>query len=423
MSVNPPRQPSLFGDEPDNEPSALIALAAVSQPRTPAQRSFNRLIERIGRLRESLMAWDTYIPRFQQRLHTDLMPIEDAIKAAQRRLVFQLDVMLAVTDKSERLSRAHDRKVRDLLLHLADEVLKAGPDPEVEAAYDRHGELPHAEQRQFDAEFDKAMAEDIFGPDAAKGHDAKSTEDPLHYAGDSFAENAQDRHRAKAEHGRRRTSRRQDAAQARAAAAREAATLSVREVYRRLARTLHPDREPDPTARERKTLLMQRANQAYEKNDLLTLLTLQLETEQIDAGTLASLPAERIAQYNLVLKEQVSALEAQIEERIVPFRIEFDLMIGTVTPQLVDQALSARVVEAEVLRKDIDRTTKQLADPRTRRAALKDLPDVAAEHDDYEEIAAFAEMMVEMGVELAAARERKAPKSKPKGKKGKRKKR
>ena len=47
---------------------------------------------------------------------------------------------------------------------------------------------------------------------------------------------------------------------------------SIREVYRKLAGALHPDRESDPQERERKTALMQRVNQAYAKNNLLQLL-------------------------------------------------------------------------------------------------------------------------------------------------------
>ena len=40
-------------------------------------------------------------------------------------------------------------------------------------------------------------------------------------------------------------------------------SLSIREVYRKLVSALHPDREPDPQERARKTALMQRVNQAY----------------------------------------------------------------------------------------------------------------------------------------------------------------
>ena len=60
------------------------------------------------------------------------------------------------------------------------------------------------------------------------------------------------------------------------------ASRSLRAVYRQLASALHPDREQDERERQRKTRLMQRVNVAYGKQDLLQLLTLQLEIEQID---------------------------------------------------------------------------------------------------------------------------------------------
>jgi curved DNA-binding protein CbpA len=42
----------------------------------------------------------------------------------------------------------------------------------------------------------------------------------------------------------------------------------VREVFRKLASELHPDRETDPAEHARKTELMQRVNQAYKAGDL-----------------------------------------------------------------------------------------------------------------------------------------------------------
>lgn len=52
--------------------------------------------------------------------------------------------------------------------------------------------------------------------------------------------------------------------------------------------------EPDPAERERKTALMQRANEAYANKNLLQLLELQLELEHIDAAHLANLAPERL---------------------------------------------------------------------------------------------------------------------------------
>lgn len=46
-------------------------------------------------------------------------------------------------------------------------------------------------------------------------------------------------------------------------------SLSIRELYRKLASALHLDRESDLQERKWKTALMQRANHAYSKNNLL----------------------------------------------------------------------------------------------------------------------------------------------------------
>ena len=95
--------------------------------------------------------------------------------------------------------------------------------------------------------------------------------------------------------------------------AAQQASQSVREVYRKLASSLHPDREPDPAERVRKTALMQRANQAYADNKLLDLLQLQLEAEHIDAAHLARVSEERLQHYNRVLTSQYQELQVEVQ--------------------------------------------------------------------------------------------------------------
>lgn len=87
----------------------------------------------------------------------------------------------------------------------------------------------------------------------------------------------------------------------------------MRDIFRKLASALHPDRETDAQQRKVKTALMQKANQAYAANDLLALLELQLQIEQIDASHIASASAERLKHYNKVLGEQLAELKAEIE--------------------------------------------------------------------------------------------------------------
>jgi hypothetical protein len=95
---------------------------------------------------------------------------------------------------------------------------------------------------------------------------------------------------------------------------------SLRELMRKLASALHPDREPEPKERERKTELMKRVNEAYERNDLLTLLSLQLEIEQIQTDDIAKFSDERIKQYIRVLEDQLRTLrdeQADIRQSIL----------------------------------------------------------------------------------------------------------
>lgn len=117
---------------------------------------------------------------------------------------------------------------------------------------------------------------------------------------------------ARAAHHRARQ-RKPSAQERQAQAAAQQASQSVRAVYRKLASALHPDREPDPAERARKTVLMQRANQAYADQQLLELLQLQLEIEHIDAAHLARASEERLQHYRHILSTQLQELQAEVQ--------------------------------------------------------------------------------------------------------------
>lgn len=94
----------------------------------------------------------------------------------------------------------------------------------------------------------------------------------------------------------------------------EDAKAALRSIYRQLASALHPDREPDPVERERKTALMGQANAAYERGDLMALLRLQLQAEQVDAAQIARMADDKLAALSLLLKDQVATLEGELND-------------------------------------------------------------------------------------------------------------
>lgn len=91
---------------------------------------------------------------------------------------------------------------------------------------------------------------------------------------------------------------------------------SLKTVYLKIASIIHPDREPDESKKAEKTELLQRANEAYEQEDLFFLLKLQLEVEQSKNGSNKGLSTEQVKFYQQALEAQSQALKKQIQELI-----------------------------------------------------------------------------------------------------------
>jgi hypothetical protein len=88
---------------------------------------------------------------------------------------------------------------------------------------------------------------------------------------------------------------------------------NIKTIYKQLAKTLHPDLEPDETLRKEKEIVMQQLTAAYENEDLHTLLKLELQWIYKESNHLNELSNDKLTLYNDVLKEQVEELEFQLD--------------------------------------------------------------------------------------------------------------
>ena len=388
---------------------------ATPRRRTPLsreQKAFNRLAGKVRRLREALADWQEYTGRYDARVNGEMQPAEAALRDAQRRLARRLDELARATARGERLSRAQRRAVGQHIVLLAAEILQhGGPDPEVEALHDTYADMPHSELQRAELDEIEGMLGEILGDDALAGHRARSAEELFAHAREYMEAEA----RADAPHAGPGTSRARRAA-ARKATERDEALGTVRAIWRRLASAVHPDREPDPTERARKTVLMQRANEAYKRNDVLTLLSLQVELEQIDADHLASAPPQRLKHFLTVMKEQAAALEEELEECLVPFRVMLDRPSGMLRPEMVERALDEELAQMGSVTQGIEEDLARFDDPHQRRALLdalvaeeagrlayEDFDDLDGLPADDDAIAAIADIL------MAEYREQRVP--------------
>jgi len=294
-----------------------IYTRAGSAALTPEQKRFNTLIRQIDQARRTLAAWQEHTPLYAQAYAQLIVPLSKELADEQRLWCFELDRVLAQPG----WTKAERATLCELLCDAAGELLSEGdePDAALRALFDKHAEVDFDTEQQRSRLALKDMVEAMTGMDL--GDDEIESEAELF---GRMQQGLADDEPAPADAPARSKSK----AQQRREAEAKLATQSVREVFRKLASVLHPDRETDATQRAAKTALMQKANQAYAANDLLTLLELQLQVEQVDAGHIAQASAQRVRHYNKVLAEQLDELQAEIGRIEMGFRMDFGLEPG-----------------------------------------------------------------------------------------------
>lgn len=323
----------------------LVAIATPGTPATREQKTFNRLIGQIQRKREELADWQTWLTGHAERVAAEYQPLQRRQYDVELRLARRLDAVLE-PGSGARLRKPQRETFRRYLGERIHELLDAeGPaEDELATLLRKHTgddiDALREEERQFEKELAETMLGDIFGEDLLDGHQGDDADSLFRHVGDRL----RDRERGPERAGQPRGKRAQAAAERRAQAEREA-SQSVREIFRKLASSLHPDRERDPAERARKTELMQQVTRAYQDNDLLQLLTLQIRIEQIDAGHLAGLPDARLKHYNAVLRDQAAALDDEIAALLHPLAMEMQILDLRPRRSDLERELRARVAQ------------------------------------------------------------------------------
>ncbi len=318
-----------------------IAPTDVSRALTPEQKRFNALINKIEVARATLLAWQDGGAQYGQSYAQAVLPLEDELWEARRQWVFTLD---ALCEQPGRLTQIERTTASDLVRDRAGALLSSdSSDAELKAVFAKHSVTDFDTEHKEFLRALKGMSEFATGLDLGDDQNITSEDDLLQRLHQGM------RARIAAEEEIRETDaprRRQSAAQKKREAEAQLATQSVREIFRKLASALHPDRETDLAQREIKNALMQEVNQAYARNDLLTLLELQLRIEQVDAGHMAKADSKQVKHYNKVLREQLTELEAQIDAAEMQFRMQFNLEPGWgLNPRKLGGVLESEIKE------------------------------------------------------------------------------
>jgi hypothetical protein len=299
-----------------------MANHGIVQTPSKGQKSFNALIGRIEERRAALAVWEAFDADFRRKYNDEFVPLRQSFDAVRIKLVHRLDQSHDIKG----LTKAERQMIAELISHVAGDLLASMDDPGIAEVYRRYN--------ASDAEVESVAA---VSPDDVIRHlqeqlDQQDDRERIH------------REAREKYHANRKKTPKRDAAEERARAEQAEVHLSIREVYRKLASVLHPDREADPVERERKATLMQRVNQAYASRSLLDLLEIQLELEHIDQASLENVSEDRLKRWNTILKEQLRGLDQELVEVEVGYRTRFGMNPTlAVSPKTVKRALTTNI--------------------------------------------------------------------------------
>lgn len=191
---------------------------------------------------------------FRQRYGQELLPLQNETTALQCRLIQAWD---SAHDRKG-CTKAEKRKLGRLIVDLAEEILGQEERDDIKELFNKYSaedfdDLEAAQQAEM-----KEALEGLLGMELGDDVDMSSPEDVLKRMEAQFRTQQGEWEQQET---MRKKSRREEAQIAKREAEEKQLSQSIREVYRKLAAALHPDREPDQAEKERKTALMQRANQ------------------------------------------------------------------------------------------------------------------------------------------------------------------
>jgi hypothetical protein len=351
-------QNNLFGaDEapiPTEFKGDLVAQAKASAA-NPVQREFARLLSSIESLGTDLQTLEQLHSQYRAKFGQSLPQRKAEQESLQRQMVVFLHERLQrpEANKAKALTASNRKAIARIIVSFSMNFAMQG-DAQMRAIHDQYSDEKMETQ-------DEAQLEDMRELLSQMGIELPELDDKANALEQAQAalkalqekiqkeqeleEQRQAKRDEKREARRAEKAKTDPKAQAKLAnqeqAAQEAQS-SLKNIYRQLARQLHPDRATSDDERTLNHDLMSQVNAAYDKQDLLTLLKLQLKASQIDASAMNSVAEEKLKAWVSLLRAQAKELNADVMNLRMQMMGEFRLPYG--------QPVSAQALEASFAR-------------------------------------------------------------------------
>jgi chemotaxis protein histidine kinase CheA len=292
--------------------TSILHIGAQKEVLSKRQKEFNRLTKKIEQLEKVLTAFREGKDRLHHLVSKEMNPLYQQMNAMKAEIVRSMDVIF--TDKI--FKKGDKKKLSYLITDLSFDLIGEDGYEDLKSIFNKHSEVDYdainAEVELEAAEMAKNMASH-FGMHFEEDEDISTKEkfqERIFEKLFEMDEESKEQERIKDEKkAQRPKTQKQLEKEEKQKNEENRLTKSVRAIYMDLVKAFHPDREKDESEKLRKTEVMQRVTQAYNENNLMALLKLQMELDRIDQSHLESLADEQLIYYNKILKQQADELE------------------------------------------------------------------------------------------------------------------
>ena len=251
------------------------------------------------------------------------------------------------------------------------------------------------EANSFATNRTKEFLSEMFGMDM-DCDDNVSQEEFMQRVRQKFMEQEEQERLREEQSPKRKKSAKTLAKEAREKEAEKHQSQSIREVYRQLAKSLHPDRIANDEDYETKNKLMQKVNAAYDKDDLLTLLEIQLKIEQISQENINGVALDKLKHFNVVLKRQFDELNMELHNVSTQLSMEFPNLNlhGQLSSKRIEMLLRSQIKQTKQIVEDLQTHLGfWKVDIKMFRMYIREAIDLNQASDDMDELFELEQMM------------------------------
>jgi hypothetical protein len=304
----------------DGFKSDLVAQAK-TRATSPLRAEFARLLETIEASGQRVQELEQLQSIYRAKFGQILPPLLAEQVALSQQIVLSLHQRLQRPDegRSESLTANHRKAIGRVIVSLSLEFALQG-DVQMRAIHDLYSNetIEEMNAANIDAMLDLLNTVGVKLPErtrqASAANMAQAARQALQ-ARMAQQEEVETQRKARRDEKRAAKAKADPAAQAKLEqkekAAQEAQS-ALKNIYRQLARQLHPDRAESDAQRLLHHDLMSDANTAYERQDLLALLKLQLKAQQIDASAIGTVAEDKLKAWVALLRAQAKDLSSEL---------------------------------------------------------------------------------------------------------------